>query len=95
MPNKKLMIIISIVIFIGLALSFNSILAQKNYEYEDEDEAMVECEDLTLIEEDLARVLSLLEKGGNKEILKKLDQVLKNQAEIKDELKIIKIRASR
>jgi hypothetical protein len=89
--SKKAIIILIIVILIGLGLSLRSVFAQRYYE----QKPMVACEDLILIEENLDKALALLKEKGNKEILKKLDQILQNQAQIKDELKIIKVRASR
>ena len=88
---KKLTVILIIAVIIGLGLSLRLIFAQKYYE----QEPTVACKDLTLIEEKLDRILAMLEKEGNKKVLEKLDQILQNQAQIKDELKIIKVRASR
>jgi predicted nucleotide-binding protein (sugar kinase/HSP70/actin superfamily) len=88
---KKTFIILIIAVLIGLSLVLGSIFAQRYYE----EEPTVACEELTLIEEELDKVLALLEKKSSKEILEKLDQILENQAQIKNELRIIKVRASR
>ena len=88
---KRMVIILSIAILIGLGLSLRLIFAQRYYE----QEPMLDYEELEVIEEKLDTVLVLLEEKGDEEIIKRLDQILENQAQIKDELKIIKVRASR
>jgi hypothetical protein len=91
MLNKRWFPVLIIALLIGSSLSLKSIYAQKYYEQESIDI----YEELDLIEKKVDKALRLLEGKDNKEILKKLDQILENQAQIKDELRIIKVRASR
>lgn len=53
--------------------------------------------DISRLQEKIDRVLDLLKsrEGSEKEILSRLDRILSNQAEMKEQLYIIKIRASR
>ena len=88
---KRIVIILSITVFIGLGLSLRLIFAQRYYE----EEPMLDCEELEVVEEKLDMILALLEQKGNQKITERLDRILENQAQIKDELKIIKVRASR
>ena len=90
--SKRMITILIIAIVIGLSLSLRSILFAQRYYQQQE---MVSCDELEEIQERLESVVDLLEEKGNKEILRKLDQILENQAQIKDELRIIKVRASR
>ena len=88
---KKMVIILGIAVLVGLGLSLKSIFAQRYYD----GEPILYCEELEVFEEKLDMVLALLEQKGNEEITGRLDRILENQAQIKDELKIIKVRASR
>ena len=88
---KRVILVLLFAVLVGLCLNIRLIRAQK---YEEQKPTFT-CEELIQIEEGLDGVLAKLEKEGNKEVLNKLDKILENQAQIKDELKIIKIRASR
>ncbi|MFH1338950.1 MAG: hypothetical protein ABIH40_03820 [Candidatus Omnitrophota bacterium] len=92
---KKKIIILSVVVLIGLGLNLGlkQIFAQKYYQQE--PAAADVYGELELIGNKLDKALALLGAADNKEILKKLDQILQEQALIKEELRIIKIRATR
>jgi hypothetical protein len=83
---SKISILIAItLIFFGLV---NSTVGQRTYQ---EEQISIE-ENLGILEEKIDKILSLLEEI---ESLKKLDLILRNQDKIMEELKIIKVRASR
>ncbi|MBU0548970.1 MAG: hypothetical protein KJ838_01430 [Candidatus Omnitrophica bacterium] len=90
---KKFVITVFIALLISLGLSIGSMHAQKYYE----EETRILDDDLTFLTKKLDSILSYLadEKNKDKEFMDKISQILANQAQIKDELKIIKIRASR
>ncbi|MBU1871174.1 MAG: hypothetical protein KKH80_00005 [Candidatus Omnitrophica bacterium] len=88
---KKLVTILIIAISIAVLFHTKLMYAQRYYQ----DEEKIASEDLTLIEDKLDEILALFEEKNNKEVLAKIEQILANQAQIKEELKIIKIRASR
>lgn len=89
--SKKIVFILIIAILLGLGIGFKIVSMAQS------EEEMVTYRDLNRLEEKLDRILDLLKEKGdrNKEILARLGQVLSNQQEMKEELYIIKIRASR
>ena len=88
---RKTLIVLIVAVLIGLGLNINLLRAQRYYE----QKQTFTCEELIQIEDKLDEVLAKLEKEGNKEVLNKLDQILESQAQIRDELRVIKIRVSR
>jgi len=90
---KRLIIVSGIMVVIGLGFGLRQIFAQKYYQQE--PAAADVYGELELIGNKLDKALALLGAADNKEILKKLDQILQEQALIKEELRIIKIRATR
>lgn len=91
---KKKFIILSVVVLIGLGLNLGlrQLFAQRYYQQESAADVYGELE---LLGNKIDKALALLEAADNREILKKLDQVLQEQALIKEELRIIKIRTTR
>lgn len=88
---KKFLLILLVVIFSSLGLKF-ALSAQK---YSAEASASADYSDDTAALEAKIGGLNNDLKSSNREILKKLDQVLSNQEKIFQELAIIKIRASK
>lgn len=89
--QKKLMLILLVVIFSSLGLKF-ALSAQK---YSAEASASADyTEDTAALEAKIGGLNNDL-KSSNREILKKLDQVLSNQEKIFQELAVIKVRASK
>ncbi|MFC1592394.1 hypothetical protein ACFL4C_00050 [Candidatus Omnitrophota bacterium] len=90
---KKQVAIVIIAVLFSLGLGVRLMHAEKYYG----QQAEIDSDAVTLIEEKLDKISSSILKEGDKdkEILDKLSQVLQNQAQIKDELRIIKIRATR
>ena len=89
--SKKIFITLVLTIFVSLGFGLRAIFAQK-YNMQ---QSMVSDNSLIIIEEKLDRVLSKLDKQSDTKMLEKLDQILKNQDNIRQQLNIIRIRASR
>ena len=91
---KRIMFILVITIFFCFSFVLG-LKAQQRYTDPDEQTALSDfSETLTKIETAMNKLSTSLD-NTNKEILKKLDQVLSNQEKIINELEIVKVRASR
>lgn len=88
---RKLVIILIMAVLIGLGLNLRLMYAQRYYEQESEGLE----ENLSLIAKKLDIILALLEKKSNEDVLDRLERILQSQVQIGEELKVIKVRASR
>lgn len=88
--SKKIVVILMITILLGLAIGAKFISTVQS-----QDE--ISSSDLDRLEEKLDVILDILKRKDDtdKEILNKLEQVLDNQAEMKEHLSVIKVRATR